>query len=342
MTPPKAGPGSAGFQPARLCQARRRRERRGVCAPPGNVRGACDVRAGSPRSRAALARGCRKTPTPPKAGPGSAGFQAARSPKARRRVCAAFCAPPGNVRGACDVRAGSPRSRAALARGCRNAQTPPKAGPGTAGFQPARLRQARRRRVCAAVCAPARQCSRGLRRAGWKPALPGRAGARLPQRKPRRRRGPGARPSRPHVCVRRVVGAYARRFAPPPGDVRGGCDVRAGSPRSRAPPSAGLASRPHVCARRGAGGVGAAFCARPATFVRVATCGRDARAPGKRAAPCSPTSVTFATCGRGGTGPLPGRPGVSPARSRQARHWRRKRALPGGGRAIRAVSAGRR
>ncbi len=262
----RRGPGARASSPhvcaRRVVGAYARRLR-----PPGVVRGACDVRAGSPRSRAALARGFSKTPTPPKAGPGSAAFQAARLRQARRRrVCAAVCALPGNVRGACDVRAGSPRSQAALARGCRNAN-PAEAGPGSAAFQPARLRQARRRRVCAAVCAPPGNVrgacdvragsprSRAALARGCRNANPAAGGAR-DRGLPGRTFAPGAAAA----CVRCVCA--------PPGNVRAGCDVRS--------------SRPHVCARRVVGAYARRFAPFPAPFAGLATCGLEARAPGPR------------------------------------------------------------
>ena len=105
-TPPKAGPGTAGFQPARFRPPRYCREGRSRCAPPAN-----DRNCRAPRIPAMPRNGA---PARSGALPGCAGVPARTSPPRTM--------PPG--RGA----------------------TPPKAGPGTAGFQPARSRAPRCRR----------------------------------------------------------------------------------------------------------------------------------------------------------------------------------------------------
>ncbi len=130
---------------------------------------------------------------------------------------------------------------------------------------------------------------------------------------PRRRRGPGPRPSRPHVAARRDAGGEARGA--------GGAGI------CRDPPGSGVAAS---C-------VGA-----PAAFVAAETCGQDARGPGPRwrgvgvgagilrnpaeggAWDRGHPARTFARCAM--SAGRRGRPGVAGLRGAPA--WRRVAPLP--------------
>ncbi len=246
----------------------------GICGAPrgsgavascvGGVRGGGDVRAGCPRSRAALARGWRRRrhsaqrETAPKAGPGTAAFQAARFRAARCRrggEGAGRCGNlrgsaglrhggelrwrPGGVRGGGDVRAGCPRSRAALARGWRRRrhsaqrETAPKAGLGGAGV-------------------PACTFARG--------AMPAGRGGEGGVRCGNLRGSAGLRHG----------GELCRR----PSGVRGGGDVRARCPRSQAALARGWRRRRHSAQRATPPKAGPGTAAFQAARRRAARCRR--------------------------------------------------------------------
>ncbi len=152
------------------------------------------------------------------------------------------------------------RTSATRAPPAGSGATPPKAGPGTAGFQPARsrtphhCRQGRGR--CAPPPSPADPRNTPQRRPGPLPVCMGVPPARRrPTRRspgaaqPRRRRGPGPRVSCPHVPAHRSVAGKGAVVAPRPRAPR----IPA-IPRNvaRARFLYAWASRPHVGAPRGA------------------------------------------------------------------------------------------
>ncbi len=274
-------PGRPRVPPA--CSRATRRRQGGARTPPANIRGSRDAR----RRRARA--------TPPKAGPGTAGFQPARSRAARcrqegpRRTSWAPARPARTFpqgamsagRGAArppafaavetcgrDARAPRPRLRRGFPRRAAHSPgrphvpparrqsarrrhacaTPPKAGPGCAGILPARSRAARcrqegPRRTSWVRERPARTFPRDAASAGRGAARPARRRSRRSQRAGRDARGPGPRlrrgfprraahsPGRPRVSParrrkpRRCRGR--RGLHAPPADIRGGGNVRA-------------------------------------------------------------------------------------------------------------------
>ncbi len=198
--------------------------------------------------------------------------------------------------------------------------TPPKAGPGTAGILPARLRAPRHYRGGRGRCAlPARlhPAEGGARDRGHPArtspraaALPGRARSLRPActPPPRRRRGPGPRASCPHVSARRGVTGEGAVIAPRPSALPGCAGIlpaRLRAPRryrggrGRCPPPERASwvrgrSRPHVSARRGVTGEGAVVAPRThastppkagpgCAGVPARTFARDAMSASKRA-----------------------------------------------------------
>ena len=164
--------------------------------------------------------------------------------------------------------------------------TPPKAGPGTAGILPARLRQARRRRgsTVAAPCSPAPVA---MKRAGETPAHPGSA----------------PRSARRQLCGLPTCGQ--------------------GCPRSRAPPSAGSRFPRRSRRRRGlpgyAGVPARTFAAGAASAVKRK---RRARvpAPPERPAPIPPAAGRPLRARR-----IPAMPGNRPPESARGADRRRLR-----------------
>ncbi len=132
-----------------------------------------------------------------------------------------------------NVRAGCPRSRA----------------PPSAGLRLSRRRRAGRRRAGETPAHPGSTPRANPADADAKPA--GGPSSRLPRRRRRLPGCAGVSPARCNRCRRRRAGRKRRHF---PANNASCGNVRAGCPRSRAPPSAGLRlSRRHCAGRRRAG-----------------------------------------------------------------------------------------